>query len=61
MQFFHFFYEMAISNMNDSRRLLFAMYFLYIFFKFVDKIYLLDGILTSLDVNYTFLAKTTHF
>ena len=43
--------------MNDSPRLLFVIYF----FKFNDKIYLLDGIFTSLDVDYTFLAQTTHF
>ena len=50
--FFKFFNEMAISNMNDY-------YSLCIFCN--SKIYLLDGILTSLDVDYTFLAKTTHF
>ena len=39
-----------------------ALYYLfYIFCKFVDKICLLDVILTSLDVDYTFLAKITHF
>ena len=40
------------------------MYSLYIFsnfLKFNDMIYLLDGIFASLDVAYTFLAKTTHF
>ena len=51
---------MANSNMNDSPRLPFAMYFGG-FFKFIDKFNLLDGILTSLDVDYTSLAKTTHF
>ena len=48
MQFFSFFYETANSNMNDSPRLPFAMYFGG-FFKFIDKINLLDGILTCLD------------
>ena len=46
--------------MNDSPKLLFAMYF-FVILKFIDKINLLDGILTSLDVDYTSLAKTTHF
>ena len=48
---------MAISDMNDSPRLLHVLFVIY----FCNFLKFNDGIFASLDVDYTFLARTTHF